>query len=79
MAATITYAFARLTRNLSVRLKLSKQRGSSSVLGTMALILALSMPQVRWRPRRGASWYAVESRRKRHRRFERAMIMAKKR
>jgi hypothetical protein len=60
-------------------LKLAEQRGSSSVLSALALILALSMPRVRGKPRRGAGWYATESRRKRHRKFERAMIMAEQR
>jgi len=77
MAATILYALARLTGNFNVRLNLAEQRGSNNVLSSLALILALSMPRVRGKPRRGAGWYAAESRRKRHRKFERAMIMAK--
>jgi hypothetical protein len=40
--------------------------------------LALTMPRVRGRPRRGAGWYAADSRRKRHQRFARAMLLARK-
>jgi hypothetical protein len=79
MAATTIYASARLTGSFSVRPKPPEQRGSSSVLGVLALILALAMPRVRGKPRRGAGWYAADSRRKRHRKFERAVIMAKQR
>ena len=64
MAATILYALARLTENLNVHLKLAEQRGSSSVLSSLALILALAMPRVRGKTRRGVGWYATESRRK---------------
>jgi hypothetical protein len=36
------------------------------------------MPRARGRPRRGAGWYAVDSRRKRHKKFERALVLAKR-
>jgi hypothetical protein len=79
MAAAIIYALTRLTGSLSVSSKLAGQRSSSSALDTLALILALAMPWARGRPHRGAGWYAANSRRKRHKRFEQAVIMAKKR
>ena len=39
--------------------------------------LALTMARARGRPRRGAGWYAVDTRRKRHERFARAMLLDK--
>jgi hypothetical protein len=79
MATTIIYAITCLTRSLSVHSKLAEQRSSNRALDTLALILALAIPRARGRPCRGAGWYAADSRRKRHKRFERALIMAKKR
>jgi hypothetical protein len=43
-----------------------------------SLTLALTMPRIRGRPRRGTGWHAPESRRKRHQRFVRAFQVAKK-
>jgi hypothetical protein len=37
------------------------------------------MPRIRGRPRRGAAWYAAESRRKQKAKFERAMAIAARR
>jgi hypothetical protein len=79
MAAIIIYAFSRLAGNLSVSSKLAEQRCSCGVLGVLALLLAPAMPRLRGKPRRGAGWYAADSRRKRHRKFQRAVSMAKQR
>jgi hypothetical protein len=39
---------------------------------------ALAMPRIRGRPRRGAGWYAAESRRKRHQKFAQAIRVARR-
>jgi hypothetical protein len=79
MAATIIYVITHLTGSLRVHSKLAEKSRSSSAFDTLALILTLAMPWARGRPRRGADWYAADSRRKRHKRFEWALLLAKKR
>jgi hypothetical protein len=41
-----------------------------------AIARLLHMPRARGRPRRGAAWYAYDSRRKRQKKFERALALA---
>jgi hypothetical protein len=41
-----------------------------------AIAQLLHMPRARGRPRRGAAWYAYDSRRKRQKKFERALALA---
>jgi hypothetical protein len=67
-----------LTGPLRMQLKLVEQSKNRSAGGILALALTLTMPRARGRPRRGAGWYAVDSRRKRHKRFERALLLAKR-
>jgi hypothetical protein len=64
MVAAIVYAIIHLTGTLRVHSKLTEQSRNSSAGDTLALILILTMPRVRGRPRRGADWYAVDYRRK---------------
>jgi hypothetical protein len=54
---------------------------SSSLTDTSIKILGRApvMPRIRGRPRRGAAWYAAESRRKRKANFERALAIATRR
>jgi hypothetical protein len=78
MAATIVYVIIRLTRPLNMQLKLVKKSKNRCAGGILALALTLTMPRARGRPRRGAGWYTVDSRRKRHKRFERALLLAKR-
>jgi hypothetical protein len=47
--------------------------------GILAIVLLLYMPRARGRPRRGAAWYAFDSRRKRQKNFEKALAIACKR
>jgi hypothetical protein len=79
MAITVFYSSTYLTRSSNVPSKLPKQRGCNRVLGELALNFTLAMPRVRGRPRRGADWYAADSRRKRHWNFKHMMSLAKKR
>jgi hypothetical protein len=79
MALTTIYSPTCLTGSSNVPPKPPEQRGCSSVLGVLALNFALAMPRVRGRPRRGAGWYAADSRRKRHRNFKRVVTIAKQR
>jgi hypothetical protein len=44
-----------------------------------ALLSVPAMPRLRGKPRRGAGWYAAASRRKRHREFQSALSLAKRR
>jgi hypothetical protein len=78
MATTTIFALINLLGSLGMHSQLtepSKNRRAGEVL---ALVLILIMPRARGRPRRGAGWYAADSRRKRHKRFERALVLAKK-
>jgi hypothetical protein len=45
-------------------------------VGISVIALLLYMPRARGRPRRGAAWYASDSRRKRQKKFEKALAMA---
>jgi hypothetical protein len=47
--------------------------------GIPTVAFLLSMPRARGRPRRGAAWYAADSRRKRQKKFERALALASRR
>jgi hypothetical protein len=78
MVAAMVYVIIHLTRPLRMQLKLVEQRKNHRAGGILALTLTLTMPCARGRPRRGARWYAVDSRRKRNKRFERAMLLAKR-
>jgi hypothetical protein len=75
MLAAMGYAFFSLNGPPTSHSNLFQQ-GKHRCAGGSAL--ALTMPRVRGRPRRGAGWYAADSRRKRHQRFSRAMLLAKK-
>jgi hypothetical protein len=44
----------------------------------LVVILIIHMPRERGRPRRGATWYAFDSRRKRQQKFEKALSIARK-
>jgi hypothetical protein len=79
MALTMIYFRTCLTGSSNVPPKPPEQWDCSSVLGVLALNLALAMPRVRGRPRRGADWYASNSRRKRHRNFKRVVTIARQR
>jgi hypothetical protein len=51
-----------------------------SVQSDFSILLSVpAMPRLRGKPRRGARWYAAASRRKRHRDFQRALSLAKRR
>jgi hypothetical protein len=78
MAATIVYVIIRLTGTLRMHSKLAEQSRNRRAGDILALVLILTMPRARGRPRRGAGWYAAESREKRHKRFERALLLAKR-
>lgn len=78
MAAAIVYVIFRFNETLRMHSKLAKQSRNRRGGNTLALLLILTMPRARGRPRRGVGWYAVESRRKRHKRFERALLLAKR-
>jgi hypothetical protein len=45
-------------------------------LGTLVIPRVSTMPRARGKPRRGASWYKAESRRRRQRKFEQALAIA---
>jgi hypothetical protein len=45
-------------------------------LGISAIARLLHMPRARGQPRRGAAWYAFDSRRKRQKKFEKALALA---
>jgi hypothetical protein len=47
--------------------------------GFLALLSVSTMPRLRGKPRRGASWYAAASRRKRHKEIQNAVSLARKR
>jgi hypothetical protein len=51
-------------------------RGEANPTGTRAPSSVSTMPRLRGKPRRGTAWYRAESRRQRHRKFERALALA---
>jgi hypothetical protein len=57
----------------------SAQRGCHPVPDDLALNSVPVMPRLRGRPRRGAGWYAAASRWKRHREFQSAVTLARRR
>jgi hypothetical protein len=59
--------------------KVAEPKGDNFVVGTPTLDLVLSIPRARGRPRRGAGWYAADSRWKRQKKFEKALSLAKRR
>jgi hypothetical protein len=78
MAAAIVYAIIRLTGTHRMYSQPTEQRRNRSIGDILALVLIFTMLRARGRPRRGAGWYATDSRRKRHKRFERALVLAKR-
>jgi hypothetical protein len=77
MVAAMVYGIISLIGPPIMHLKLVEQSKNRCAGGILALALALIMPQARRRPRRGAGWYAADARKKRHKRFERALLLAK--
>jgi hypothetical protein len=78
MAAATIYAIISLLGTLRMHLQLTEPSKNRSEGEILALVLIFIMPRARGRPRRGAGWYAADSRRKRHKRFERALVLAKR-
>jgi hypothetical protein len=78
MAAATIYAIIRLFGTLRMYSQLTEPSKNRSEGDILALVLIFIMPRARGRPRRGAGWYAADSRRKRHKRFERALVLAKR-
>jgi hypothetical protein len=79
MAAIIICPSSSIDRNRRVSSKLVVQRCNCGVVGVLAWFLAPAMPRLRGKPRRGAGWYAADSRRKRHRNFQRAVSVVRQR
>jgi hypothetical protein len=78
MDAAIVYAIIRLIGTHRLYSQLTEPSRNRSVGDILALVLILTMPRARGRPYRGAGWYAADSRRKRHKLFERALVLAKR-
>jgi hypothetical protein len=79
MATTIIFALISSLGGFGMIRKVAKLNRDNLAMGTLAIALFLIMPRARGRPRRGAGWYAVDSRRKRQKNFERALTLAKRR
>jgi hypothetical protein len=79
MAAIIICPSSSIDENRRVSSKLVVQRCSCDVVGILALLLAPAMSRLRGKPRRGTGWYVVDSRRKRHRNFQRAVRVIRQR
>jgi hypothetical protein len=77
MAAIIIHPSRCNYENHRANLKFSVQWSSSGGFGVLALLLAPTMPRLRGKPRRGAGWYAADSRRKRHGNFKRVVRLAR--
>lgn len=78
MVAAMVYVIFRLTGPPIMNLKFFEQSRYRRAGGILALALPLTMPLERARPRRGAGWYATDARNKRHKKFERALLLVKR-
>jgi hypothetical protein len=79
MAIAIIFALINSLGGFGMIQKVAEPNRDNLAVGTPAIALFLSMPRARGRPRRGAGWYAADSRRKRQKKFERALTLAKRR
>jgi hypothetical protein len=77
MLAAMVYVIISSIEPPRMHLNLVEQSKNRCAGGILALALALIMPRARGRPHRGAGWYAADARKKRHKRFERALLLAK--
>jgi hypothetical protein len=77
MVAAMVYVIISLIGPLRMQLNFVEQSKNHCAGGILALALALIMPRARGRPRRGVGWYAADARKKQHKRFERALLLAK--
>lgn len=78
MVAAMVYVIFRLTGPPRMNLKFVEQSRYRHAGGILALALPLTMPRERGRPRRGVGWYATDARNKRHKKFERALLLVKR-
>jgi hypothetical protein len=79
MAIAIIFFLISSLRGFGMIQKVAEPNRDNLTVGTPTIALFLSMPRVRGRPRRGAGWYADDLRRKRQKKFERALTLAKRR
>jgi hypothetical protein len=79
MAAATIYAIISLLGTLRMHLQLTELRKNRSEGEILALVLIFIMPRARGRPCREAGWYVADSKWKRHKRFERALVLTKRR
>jgi hypothetical protein len=86
MAKAVTVTFILISRSDGYAMHLGVERPKAEPsecwcrdtypFGILVIALLLYMPRARGRPRRGTAWYAFDSRRKRQKKFERALAMA---
>jgi hypothetical protein len=78
MAIATIFSLISFLGGFGMHWKVTEPSENNSAGGILALVLVLTMPRARGRPRRGAGWYAADSRWKRHKKFERALVLAKR-
>jgi hypothetical protein len=78
MATTTIFALINLLDSLRMHSQLTEPRKNRRVGEVLAPVLILIMPRARERPRKGAGWYVADSQWKRHKQFERALVLANK-
>jgi hypothetical protein len=87
MAKDITFVLINRLGGFVMHLKIAEPKAEPSrcrnrdtpSAGIPTIALLLSMPRARGRPRRGATWYTADSRRKRQKKFEKALALASRR
>jgi hypothetical protein len=80
-AVTVTFILISRPEGYEMHLEIERPKAEPSEcwsrdthpVGISVIALLLHMPRARGRPRRGAAWYASDSRRKRQKKFEKAL------
>jgi len=85
MAKTVTVTFVLISHPEGYELHLEIERlkaepsehwsGNTHPVGIPVIALVLHMPRARGQPRRGAAWYATNSRRKRQKKFKKELAL----
>jgi hypothetical protein len=78
MAVTTIYSLIILLGTLRIDLQLTEPSKNNCEGEILARILSFIMLRARGRPHKGAGWYVTDSRWKRHKRFEQALVLAKR-
>jgi hypothetical protein len=77
MATTTIFSLINILGGFGMHWEIIEPSKHSSAGEVLALVLILTMPRARGIPHRGTGWYAANARRERHKKFKRALVLAK--